>query len=352
MYSIDINLLRERAEYQTGAQQTDLSGNTTVAPQKYSKIPLFVGAGVAVLALLATGGGWFWLGDQTTQLEAKQQALDKKLGSLKVQDARLAELNGQVTQVTDESQSFASVFNQIQPWSAVLQDLRESIPQGVQISTVVQTEIKGVAAPAAPAAAPAAGGGLAKKISTVPNPEAPSTPAAAPAAAPSPAATSGGITTYPTLEASIAAKFPPKGGAAEAPITPAAPLAADVPTTKLDITGTAKSFDEVNNFILTLKQSAFFNPDETQLLSTSMMPPMTVNQAATPVDTATTTTPATSATPPVKPKRLEVRMVEYKIQTTLKRIPASDLMRELERKGAVGLVARLKSLQQQQVIKP
>jgi type IV pilus assembly protein PilN len=45
-------------------------------------------------------------------------------------------------------------------------------------------------------------------------------------------------------------------------------------------------------------------------------------------------------------------MVEYKIQTTLKRIPASDLMRELERKGAVGLVARLKSLQQQQVIKP
>jgi type IV pilus assembly protein PilN len=340
MYSIDINLLRERAEYQTGAQ-TDFAGDTTAAPKKYSKIPMFIGAGAAALALLATGGGWFWLGDQATQLEVKQKALDQKLGSLKAQDARLAELNGKVAQITDESQSFASVFNQIQPWSAVLQDLRESIPQGVQIANVVQTEIKGVAAPAAAAAAPAAGGGLVKKISTVPNPEAQSTP--------TPTPTPGGITTYPTLEASIAAKFPPKGGTPEAPITPAAPIAADVPTTKLDITGTAKSFDEVNNFILTLKQSAFFNPDETQLLSTSMMAPIGVSPAVTPVNPTPATTPAT---PPVKPKKLEVRMVEYKIQTTLKRTPAADLMRELERKGAVGLVARLKSLQQQQVIKP
>jgi type IV pilus assembly protein PilN len=356
MYSIDINLLRERAEFQTD-QPSEFSGGTATAPRKYSKVPMFIGVGVAALALLATGGGWLWLGDQTTQLEVKQKDLDAKLGSLKAQDARLAEINGKVAQVTDESQSFASVFNQIQPWSAVLQDLRESIPQGVQIASVVQTEIKGTAAPAAaaPAAAPAPSGGLAAKISTPPNPEAkpagaatPAAPAATPAATPAP---SGGITTYPTLEDSIAAKFP--GKKTEAPVTPAAPLAADVPTTKLDITGTAKSFDEVNNFILTLKQSAFFNPDETQLLSTSMMAPQPVEQIkpALAEPAATTTATGTPAIP-VKPKKLEVRLVEYKIQTTLKRIPAADLMGELERKGAVGLVSRLKSLQQQQVIKP
>ena len=355
MYSIDINLLRERAEFQTD-HPTEFTGGTSIAPRKYSKVPMFVGVGVAALALLATGGGWLWLGDQTTQLEAKQKALDAKLGSLKAQDARLAEINGKVAQVTDESQSFASVFNQIQPWSAVLQDLRESIPQGVQIASVVQTEIKGTPAPAATvAAAPApASGGLVNKISTVPNPEAkPGTPAPA-AGTPAPAAATpapaGGITTYPTLEDSIAAKFP--GKKAETPVTPAAPLAADVPTTKLDITGTAKSFDEVNNFILTLKQSAFFNPDETQLINTSMMAPVVVDQIKPPVVAPVATATATG-TPiiPIKPKKLEVRLVEYKIQTTLKRIPAADLMRELERKGAVGLVARLKSLQQQQVIK-
>jgi type IV pilus assembly protein PilN len=353
MYSIDINLLRERAEYQTD-QPTEFSDGISTAPRKYSKAPMFVGVGVAALALLATGGGWLWLGDQTAQLEVKQKDLDTKLGSLKAQDVRLAEINGKVAQVTDESQSFASVFNQIQPWSAVLQDLRESIPQGVQIASVVQTEIKGTAAPAAPAAAPAPKGGLVAKISTPPNPEGkPAAPAAAPApAAATPAPAAGGITTYPTLEDSIAAKFPGTKKA-EAPITPAAPLAADVPTTKLDITGTAKSFDEVNNFILTLKQSAFFNPDETQLLSTSMMAPMSVERIkpATAEPAATSTATGTPIVP-VKPNRLEVRLVEYKIQTTLKRIPAADLMGELERKGAVGLVSRLKSLQQQQVIKP
>jgi type IV pilus assembly protein PilN len=46
------------------------------------------------------------------------------------------------------------------------------------------------------------------------------------------------------------------------------------------------------------------------------------------------------------------KTVTYTIQTSLKRVPATDLMRELERKGAVGLVTRLRSLQQQQVIKP
>ena len=357
MYSIDINLLRERAEFQTD-NPTEFSGDASSAPRRYSKVPMYVGVGIAALALLVTGGGWWWLGDQATQLEAKQKDLDAKLGSLKAQDARLAEINGKVAQVTEESQSFASVFNQIQPWSAVLQDLRESIPQGVQIASVIQTEIKGAPVPAAAAAAaaPAPSGGLAAKVSTPPNPEAKPGAAATPApAATTPAATTpapGGITTYPTLEDSIAAKFPP-GGKAATPATPAAPLAADVPTTKLDIVGTAKSFDEVNNFILTLKQSAFFNPDETQLISTSLMAPMSVERIKPALAEPAAVTTATG-TPiiPVKPKKLEVRLVDYKIQTTLKRIPAADLILELERKGAVGLVARLKSLQQQQVIKP
>uniref|UniRef100_UPI0037BEB4DB PilN domain-containing protein n=1 Tax=Chamaesiphon sp. OTE_20_metabat_361 TaxID=2964689 RepID=UPI0037BEB4DB len=191
MYSIDINLLRERTGDPTG-QQSEFITNTNITPTaKYGKVPLFVGIGVAALSLLATGGGWLFLGQQATQLEAKQKDLDQKLGSLKVQDARLAELNGQLTQITDRTQSLASVFNQVQPWSAMLQDLRESIPQGVQIASVVQSEVKGVPAPVAPAAAPAPpSGGLIAKVSTPPNPEASPKPGTTPAAAtPAPAGT-------------------------------------------------------------------------------------------------------------------------------------------------------------------
>jgi type IV pilus assembly protein PilN len=332
MYSLDINLLRERAEYQTG-EQSEFINNTNVAPAKYGKIPLFVGAGVAALALLATGGGWMWLGQQTTQLEAKQKDLDQKLGSLQAQDRQLEQLNGQVAQVNGETQSFASVFNQIQPWSAVLQDLRESIPQGVQIASVSQSEIRGVAVttPAPTAPAPASGG-LVNKISTVPNPEAKLAPGATPAAS-TPVATA--PTPTPTTSSN-----------------PGATLAADIPTTKLDITGTAKSFEEVNNFILTLKQSAFFNPEETQLLSAGLTAASGLTKLPPPTSGKGEITKTEQAALD-KLKRLELpKVVEYKIQTSLKRIPAADLIRELERKGAVGLVTRLRSIQQQQGLKP
>jgi type IV pilus assembly protein PilN len=337
MYSIDINLLRERAEYQTGQQSEFIDGTATAAPAKYSKAPLFVGIGIAVMSLLAAAGGWVFSGQQTTQLEAKQQELDRKLGSLKVQDARLAELNGKISQVTDETQSLSSVFNQVQPWSAVLQDLRESIPQGIQIASVTQSQTAATAAPAAAAPGPTGGkftsGSVLEKISSTPNPE------AKPNASPSPAST--------------VAATPPTPASTPAPASPTvatASLPADVPTTKVEISGTGKSFEEVNNFILTLKQSAFFNPDETQLISAGLTAAPSLTKP-TPGNSGNAQGTATVADDRIKQLELP-KVVEYKIQTSLKRIPAADLIGELERKGAVGLVTRLKSLQQQQPIKP
>lgn len=327
MYSIDINLLRERAEYQTGPQ-TDFSTGVSAPPRdKYGKVPLFVGIGAAALALMATGGSWLYLGQQTTQLEAKQKDLDQKLGSLKVQDAKIAELNGQIAQVTGEADSLASVFNQVQPWSAILQDLRDSIPQGIQIESVVQTTIPGTVAPVAPTTPAAPKGGLVDKISTPPNPEAKpnASPNSAVAAAPAPS------TATPAATAT---------------------LAADIPTTKVEIKGRGKSFEEVNNFILTLQQSAFFNPIDTHLISAEL-----VNgySALTPVETGRSEAQMSPAERAARERisRLKLpKVVNYTIQTTLKRVPAGDLMQELERKGAVGLVSRLKSLKQQQPAKP
>jgi type IV pilus assembly protein PilN len=329
MYSIDINLLRERAEYQTGPQTDFSSGVAAPARAKYGKVPLFIGMGAAALALMATGGSWLYLGHQTTQMEAKQKDLDQKLGSLKVQDAKIAELNGQISQLTGETQSLTSVFNQVQPWSAVLQDLRESIPQGIQIEAISQTTLAAAVVPPATAAAPAAPkGGLIEKATTVPNPEATPAPSPSGAAAPAPASTP-----------------------APAATAPVATLPADIPTTKIEINGRGKTFEDVNNFILTLKQSAFFNPDDTHLVSADLAEGYSTLK---PIKTENSTTMSPSEQEAVERlARLKMpKIVNYKIQTTLKRVPAADLMQELERKGAVGLVSRLKSLKQQQPTKP
>jgi type IV pilus assembly protein PilN len=331
MYSLDINLLSERPEYQSG-KQTQFTSKSSIASPKFSKVPLFIGAGVTVLSLLAIGGGWMWTGQQTTQLEAKQQELDKKLGSLQAQDRQLQQINGEVTQVTDRNQALAGVFNQIQPWSAVLQDLRESIPQGVQIANVAQSEVKfSGATPPPPPPPPPGGAKLLDKISGSANPEIPK-PSPTPGASPATAA----VPSDPASAATPAS-------------APTATLPNDVPTTKLDITGTAKSFDEVNNFMLTLKQSAFFNPDDTQLLSASLGGSVPLTKM-TPVAGQIPTEQELAAAERMSHLELP-KVVEYKIQTSLKRVPAADAIRELERKGAVGLVTRLRSLQQQQVIK-
>ncbi len=332
MYSLDINLLGERPEYQTG-KQTQISSGSTKVRSQYSKLPIYLGAGVTALALMAVGAGWVWTSQETAKLEAKQQELDKKLGSLQAQDGQIKQLEGEVAQITGETQALAGVFNQIQPWSAVLQDLRESIPQGVQIVNVTQSEVKTVAPPApAPTAASNAAAGLTgNKVLD----QLQSTAKTDPNAPPKPSPTAAPVAVAPVPS-------PVAPGAAPTTLLPV-----DVPTTKLNITGTAKSFDEVNNFMLTLKQSAFFNPDDTQLSSASLSPAPAIDKSASASGQATENGKVGRESEVTLPK-----IVTYKIQTSLRRTPANDLIRELERKGAVGLVTRLRSLQQQQVIKP
>ncbi len=332
MYSLDINLLNERPEYQSG-RQIQSNGSPKVNTAKYGKVPLYIGGAVAVLTLATTGGGWLLLGQQTTQLEAKQKDLDTKLGSLKAQETRLTAIGAETTQITGETQALASIFNQVQPWSAVLQDLRESIPQGVQISSVTQTEKPGIPPVAAAPASktPSSGSKLIDKINDVPDPaKAPPAPSASPVAATS--ATAPGASPVAATSAT------------DPNAIPTTTLPADVPTTKVDIIGTAKSFEEVNNFMLTLKRSAFFNPDDTQLLSAGLEAAKAVTKIEPPK--STTKDPGVIT----KTSRFELpKVVNYKIQTSLKRVPANDLMRELERKGAVGLVTRLRTLQQQSI---
>jgi type IV pilus assembly protein PilN len=310
MYSIDINLLKDRPEYQSTVIRSGNSDNTARATN-YSKTPIFVGLGVGLAALIATGGGWLYLDNQGKELQAKQAKLDQQLGAAKTQEAQLAALTGQVAQAQQESQSFASVFNLVRPWSAILAEFRDSIPQGVQIQSIAQ-----ITTPAGATAAPkAAKAPLSKAIALAPSVDssgAVSTPGAA-----SPAAS-------------------PVAGA-----TPAAPTAVafDAPVTRLEVDGVAQSFNEVNTFVLTLKKSVFFNPDETQLITANL------------VEESVAVQPNGSANGQPTQK-VTTKSVKYKIQTSLKQVPAAEILQDLQRKGAVGLVTRLKSLQQKQVIKP
>ena len=273
MYSLDVNFLKDRAEQNQYKSNrfSKLGGNLA------GWTPLYLGLAAAVGVQAIPSVGWLFLQNQNTQLESKVQELDGQLNRLGVAEADIKKIQEQTSQVQSETQALATVFNQIKPWSATLQDLRDRIPRTVQIESIEQI------AAATPAPAPAA-----------------------------------------TNSNNAPAN---NSGAAPAPATPISPGG-------IKITGIARSFSDVNDFLLTLKQSAFLQSGETKIVS--------AESAENPVQG--------SVDPSVKVKLPPV--VKYTIESQLSNVPASEILRELERKGTLGLVTRIRTLQQKGVIQP
>jgi len=249
MYSLDINFLKDRP----GGPGQGNQGETKkrVAIPVGGMTPIYIGAAVAIilpgllgLGLLYVQGQNASIDEEIAKLEQRNQDLESKLGDIKQKEAEIAAIK-------TETQALVSVFDQIRPWSAMLQVLRDRIPARVRIENVKQ---------------------IAPEIAT----EDGSTPNLA-----------GGI----------------------------------------EITGSARSFNDVNDFLLSLKQSPFFKSSAGKIVTAELVDgplPDNIPEGVTYV-------------PP--------KVVKYTIVSQLSDVPASELMRELEQKGTVGLVDRIRSLQ-------
>ncbi|MBD2387753.1 PilN domain-containing protein [Cylindrospermum sp. FACHB-282] len=252
MYSLDINFLKDRPAYQK---------NSDKKPGKPVQIgdlrPVYLGVGIGLCFPLLVASGWLFLQTQSgnlaqeiAKLEQEKAELDSKIGNInKIQKETIA--------IQGETQALVTVFDQIRPWSAMLQDLRDRIPALVQIDNIRQ----------------------------------------------------------------IAPIVPTKG---EAPTNTAGGL---------EINGFASSFNDVNDFLLSLEQSKFLKSSESKIITAELVDaPLQVDSNRSSV--------------PIKPPKI----VKYTIQSSLTEVPASQLIQELEKKGTVGLVARIRSMQQTGVI--
>jgi type IV pilus assembly protein PilN len=243
--------------------------------------PLIIGVAVGLLLPGIVAGLWLFLNQEIARLEGEDAQLQAELQRQNAERQKIAQLQKEIDQVNADTQSLASVFNQIKPWSAMLQDIRERVPPGVQIQNITQTQV-------------------------------------APTATPTPA---------------------PSPNAAANPQAPNAPSMA----AQLEISGLARSFDDVNYFLLTLQRSPFLKNNETQLMSAELVR----NPNRVQVNAAGNRTQQGATVTYELPKA-----VQYKIQTNVSDVPASELLRELDRKGAVGLVTRIRTLQEKGVIQP
>jgi len=118
--------------------------------------------------------------------------------------------------------------------------------------------------------------------------------------------------------------------------------------TGVNITGLAQSHDQVNDFILSLQRSPLFDAKAVTLTESKLVDnptEVTLQELATQPGEGTQTAPPT----------IEVtlpQVVEYSIAAQFTTVGASEILKELDSKGAVGLVARIEALRKSGVLEP
>lgn len=264
MYSLDVNFLNDRKE-----RPTETGVNTTRVVQD-SPRPLYVGVAVGVFLPALVAGLWVFLQNQNGDLRGRQAQLDNQLAALNAQLAEVDTINQQIQQIQAQNQALASVFDRIKPWSAILQDVRDRVPSGVQVAQIQQTEVQQAPPP----------------VAADPNQPAPAVP--------------------------------------------------EPPPSSISVTGHARSFNDVNDFLLTLQRSPFLNGEQTRLVSAQLVNnPAKVEFQGEQTGTIQVQLP---------------QVVEYTISSQLTNLPASQLMPDLERTLSVGLAARIQALRDRGVL--
>ncbi|MDH6059735.1 PilN domain-containing protein [Chrysosporum bergii ANA360D] len=249
MYSLDVNFLKNRPEYQL----KDPKRPKTNQPQGDLTI-MYVAFAIGLSCPAFVGAGWWFLQSQNTQLQEKITQLDQENLQLDTEIGNINKIREETQKITTETQGLVTVFDQIRPWSAMLQDLRDRIPTSVQIENIQQI-----------------------------------------------------------------------ASTAESEGKPASSKAGE-----LEITGLARSFSDVNDFVLSLQQSQFLQSSSSIITTASLIEfPLPPGSNQSPND-----------------EKIKLpKVVKYTIKSRVSDVPASQLIRELEKKGAVGLVARIRSIQ-------
>jgi len=267
MYSLDVNFLNDRSDIKPDKRR---GGRAKPTVSFDDRRPMYLGFGALIFFPVLAGALWGILMLRNGDLERQQADLDVQLGNLEAEKKNLSSIQAEAKQATEEAQSLASVFNQIKPWSAMTQDIRDRLPSSVQLASISQQKVD----------------------------------LTQPAAAPAPGA--------------------------------AAPVSG-----RIEIKGIANSFNDVNDFLLTLQQSNFLRADQTKVVSAELGEEKALQLPEFPGKKR--------EMGEFKAPRLP-RKVSFAISTAINEVPASDLIRELDRKGAVGLVTRIEALKERGVI--
>ncbi|MGK7893875.1 MAG: PilN domain-containing protein [Xenococcus sp. (in: cyanobacteria)] len=247
MFSLDINFLSDRGLDTTVAKETQVQQSSSSVADK---IPIIAGAIIALVLPAITFSYSKTFAGQQAKLKQEIQQLEAEITKSQGEFKTLEELQAQVDTATTETKSLVAVFDKIRPWSAILREVGDRTPPGIQIDSLEQD---------------GSGDNL-----------------------------------------------------------------------QLRIRGTARSYSDVNDFVLFLQRSPFFD-DQKIVLGT-------VENSSWNLELADQeeSSPKINITIP--------KGVKYNINAQLTNKTNSELLTELKAKGSLGLLTRLKTLENKGVI--
>ncbi len=238
MFSLDINFLKDRGLDAAVAKETLIEQKSASIADK---VPIIAGAIIAIVLPAMTFGYSKTFEARQTKLKKEIQQIEADISKAQGQGKSLEDMEAQVKKARSETQALVSVFDKIRPWSAILREVGDRTPPGIQIDSLAQN-----------------GSGI-------------------------------------------------------------------------KINGTARSYSDVNDFVLFLQRSPFFDANKI-VLGTVQSSSWTVNLE-------------NKDELPDKVNLTIPKGVKYSIDAQLANKPNSQLIKELNNKGSLGLLTRLKTLE-------
>jgi len=135
MYSLDVNFLKDRPAYQ---KKPEKKGKLSLSLPGGNLTPIYIGVALGVGLPGLLGVSWWLLQGKIVELDGTIAQLDGESKRLDTEIGNLNKIKAETSAIKGETQALVTVFDQIRPWSAMLQDLRDRIPAAVQIESIRQ----------------------------------------------------------------------------------------------------------------------------------------------------------------------------------------------------------------------
>lgn len=260
MYNINVNFLTDRDLNNQTIANLDTGKKTSLK----ERLPMLIGGGVGLGLISLVGGAFLLLNSQKSSTQQAIAELDAEIQRLQGQSSQIQEIQKEIDEVNREIGILTSVFDQIKPWSAILEEIGSITPPNVQIKSITESKEK---------------------------------------------------------------------------------------EKQLTITGSADSYENVNDFLLSLKNSRFLDAEKTRINNSSW----TNNPANVVIEKENPNqNPDKNSVISLKgeektsePTKLEVNLpevVQFNVVTQINNEPSQELINELNRRGAIGLVSRINTL--------